>query len=91
MDDVRRLADGSIFSAKEALDEKLIDDIGYLDEAIQMIKSMAGIVDARVVQYRKTFSLSDFMNYRKTNLLKLNRTTLYELSTPQILYLWSVY
>ncbi|MCH7557069.1 MAG: signal peptide peptidase SppA [Planctomycetes bacterium] len=91
LDDVRRLADGGIFGAQEALDEKLIDEIGYLDEAIELVKTLAGIDKAQVVQYRKPFSLTDFLSYRKSSLLKIDRTTLYELGTPQILYLWSAY
>jgi len=93
-DEVRRLADGGIFGAKEAKEEKLIDDIGYLDEAIAAAKSLAKIGGARVVQYRRPFSFSDFLGARKTNLsnmLKLDRTTLYDLGTPQVLYLWSAY
>ena len=88
---VRQLADGGIYGAREALEEKLIDEIGYLDEAIDLVKSMAGIDRARVVEYRKPLSLSDFLSYRQQNLLKLDRATLYELGTPQILYLWSAY
>jgi len=91
LDDVRRLADGGIFGAQEAVEENLIDEIGYLDDAIKLAKTLAKIDKARVVEYRKPFSLSDFMSYRKTNLLKLDRATLYELSTPQILYLWNAY
>lgn len=89
--EVRRLADGGIYGAQEALDEKLIDDIGYLDEAIDLVKSLAGIENAQVVEYRKPFSFGDFLSYRKPNLLKLDRSTLYELGTPQVLYLWSAY
>jgi protease-4 len=88
---VRQLADGGIYGAREALEEKLIDEIGYLDEAIDLVKSMAGIDRARVVEYRKPLSLSDFLSYRQQNLLKLDKATLYELGTPQILYLWSAY
>jgi protease-4 len=94
LDDVRRLADGGIFGAQEAVEEELIDKIGYLDDAIERVKSLAGIdkaQKAQVVQYRKPFSLTDFLSYRKSNLLKIDRTTLYELGTPQILYLWSAY
>ena len=91
LDDVRRLADGGIFGAQEALEEKLIDEIGYLDDAIKLAKSLAGIDKAQVVQYRNPFSLTDFLSYRKSNLLKIDRNTLYELGTPQILYLWSAY
>ncbi len=89
--EVRQLADGGIFGAQEAVDEKLIDGIGYLDEAIKEVKSLAGIQSARVVEYRKPFSFADVLSIKKSNLLKLNRDTLYELATPQIMYLWSAY
>ena len=90
-DDVRRLADGGIYGAQEALEEKLIDGIGYLDESIDLIKSLAGIDKAQVVEYRKPFTFADILSYRKPNLLNLDRMKLYELGTPQILYLWSAY
>jgi len=92
LSEVRSLAeDAGIFGAKEALEEKLIDKIGYLDDAIELAKSLAGIDEAKVVQYRKPFSLTDFLSYRKSNLLKIDRSTLDELGTPQILYLWRAY
>lgn len=91
LDDVRRLADGGIFGAQEAYEEELIDEIGYLDDAIERVKSLAEIDKAQVIQYRKPFSLTDFLSYRKSNFLKIDRKTLYEFSTPQILYLWSAY
>jgi protease-4 len=89
--DVKRLADGSIYGAEEALSEKLIDEIGYIDEAIEQVKSLAGIEKAQVVEYHKPFSFVDFLSSRSRNILKINKNTLYELSTPQILYLWSLY
>jgi protease-4 len=89
--DVKRLADGSVYGAEEALSEKLIDKIGYIDEAIEQVKLLAGIEKARVVEYRKPFSFADFLSSRSSNILKINRNTLYELSTPQVLYLWSLY
>ena len=91
LDDVRRLSDGSIYGAQEALDEKLIDEIGYLDEAIEQIKTLAKIEEAQVVEYRKPFSLAGFLRLQSRSILKIDRTTLYELSTPQLLYLWSLY
>jgi len=89
--DVKRIADGSIYGAEEALSEKLIDKIGYIDEAIEQVKLLAGIEKAQVVEYRKPFSFADFLGSRSRNILKINKNTLYELSTPQILYLWSLY
>jgi len=89
--DVKRLADGSIYGAQEALDEKLIDKIGYLDEAIEEVKSLAGIEKARVIEYRKPFSFADFLGSYSKGFLKIDKTTLYELTTPQVLYLWNLY
>ena len=89
--EVKDLADGSIYGAQEALDEKLIDKIGYLDEAIEQVKTLAKIEEAQVVEYRKPFSLAGFLRLQSRNILKIDRTTLYELSTPQLLYLWSLY
>jgi len=89
--DVRRLSDGSIYWAEEALSEQLIDEIGYLDDAIENIKSIAGIEEAQVVEYRRPLSLASFLRVRSDNILNINRNTLYELNTPQILYLWNAF
>ncbi|UCC21853.1 MAG: signal peptide peptidase SppA [Planctomycetota bacterium] len=88
--DVERLADGSIYSVQEALDEKLIDEIGYLDEAIELVKSLAGVEEAMVVEYEKPFSLAGFLGAQTSNILRINKRTLYELSSPQVLYLWTL-
>jgi protease-4 len=89
---IRKLADGSIFGAQEALSEKLIDKIGYMDEAIELVKSLAGIEKAQVVEYRKPFSLASLLSYRSTgNSLKITTDSLYKFSTPQIMYLWTAH
>ncbi|MBN2456299.1 MAG: signal peptide peptidase SppA [Sedimentisphaerales bacterium] len=90
-DQVRELADGSIYGAEEALDEKLIDKIGYLDDAIETAMSLAQLETAQVIEYRKPFSLSNFLRSSAKSFLKIDRSTLYELSTPQLMYLWSLY
>ena len=90
--DVNDLArEAEIYVAQEALEEKLIDKVGYLDDAVSLVKSMAGIDKAQVVRYRRPFSFSDILMSRQASLPKLDRTTLYELGTPQVLYLWSAY
>ena len=89
--EVVRLADGSIYGAEQALEEKLIDEIGYLDDAIATAKSLAGITAAQVVEYRQPFSFRDILSAKSANTKLLSRSTLYELSTPQVLYMWSAY
>jgi protease IV len=87
--DVRRLADGSIYWADKALEEKLIDGIGYLKDAIDKTKSLAGVKKAQVVEYRKPFSIADILSAKTNMSLKIDRRTLYEISVPQALYLWT--
>ena len=89
--DVRRLADGSIYGAPKALEEKLIDEVGYLDDAIETAKSLTGLRAAQVIEYHRPFSFMDVLSAKSANTLKLNRTTLYELATPEVLYMWSAH
>jgi protease-4 len=56
---VRRLADGGVFTADDALKYGLIDHIGYLEDAIAGAKRLAGITAARVVTYQRPSSVLD--------------------------------
>ncbi len=49
--EVEKYADGRIFSASQALAHGLIDRLGYLDDAVELAKELAGIQEARVVLY----------------------------------------
>ncbi len=49
--ELKKLADGRIYTASQALDARLIDRIGYLDDVIAEIRKKAGDEDARVVTY----------------------------------------
>ncbi len=51
MERLREVADGRIYTARQALDLKLVDAIGYLDDAIEAAKGLAGVKDATVVTY----------------------------------------
>lgn len=44
-----------------------------------------------MVEYRKPFSFMDMLSVQSRSVLKLDRTTLYEFSTPQVLYMWKAY
>jgi len=51
--EVRAIADGRVHDAQEALKLKLVDKVGYLDDAIETAQSEAGIQDATVVMYTR--------------------------------------
>jgi len=91
-DQVRALADGGIYTAPQALDNGLIDQIGYLEDAIDLVKSMAGLEKARVVEFRQAFSLRSLLVEAMAGMsIRFDRTSLLELTTPEALYLWRAY
>lgn len=49
--ELEKLADGRLFTAGQALQAKLIDRIGYLDDVISAMRTKVGDADARVVTY----------------------------------------
>ncbi|MEC4687477.1 MAG: signal peptide peptidase SppA [Nitrospirota bacterium] len=56
--EVRRLADGRIFTGRQAKDVKLVDELGNLDDAIRLAADMVGIEgEPKVVEPSKPFSL----------------------------------
>ena len=58
---VRRLADGGVFTADQAKQFGLIDEIGYLDDAIKEAKSLAGLSQAQVLMYNRPLSLTQMI------------------------------
>ncbi len=70
----------------------LIDQVGYLDDAIAFIESMSNTVDSHVVEYKEPFTFKDLMGVQsKSNLLNLDRSTLHDMCTPEIMYLWRAF
>jgi len=56
---VRELADGRIFTSKQALEHGLIDEIGYERDAVNAMKKLAGVTKVHLVRYRRRFSFGD--------------------------------
>ncbi len=52
-DEVRAAADGRVYTAEQALEKKLVDRIGYLQDALQEAKALAGLPSARLVMYSR--------------------------------------
>jgi protease-4 len=51
LDELRPLADGRIYTARQALNLKLIDGVGYFDTALKQALAMARLEEAQVVAY----------------------------------------
>ena len=63
--DVQSLADGRIFTGRQAKDIKLVDELGDLDDAIRLAADLAGIEgEPKVVEPRKRFSVRELIESR---------------------------
>lgn len=63
--DVQALADGRIFTGRQAKDAKLVDELGNLEDAIQLAADLAGIEgEPKVVEPRRRFSIRELLESR---------------------------
>lgn len=52
-------ADGRILSGTDAFAEKLVDGLGYVEDAYEKARELGSAPDAQVVQYKRSISFSD--------------------------------
>jgi protease-4 len=68
VEDVRAIADGSVFLGEEAVDLGLVDEIGYLDDAVSMAGQLGGIgPNPTVVELRPEVSFIDALYSFRSN------------------------
>jgi protease IV len=92
-DQVDELADGSIYSGEMAMQVGLVDKVGYFQDAVDEAMKLANIKNATVVRLKEPLTLSEILTGAESksavSMFKIDRSTVYELSTPQLMYLWS--
>ena len=79
------LADGRIFTAQQALDHKLIDDIGYWSDAVTATQALLGVEETMIYRYETSFSWRQLLR-ASTHLNP--RAWLDTMQTPRFLYQW---
>lgn len=95
VDQIRKLADGRIYSGEQAKAIGLVDDLGYLDDAIRLARERAKLEEAKVVTYRRP---GEYRNniYSKmlgessgwSGLPSVDLLSLVRGGSPQFMYLW---
>jgi len=96
---IRQLADGRIYTADMAKTEGLIDEIGYLDDAIEQAKKSAELSEAQVVTYTRSshkthqniYSHFDPPTVGPLGFPQINASTMLGVlqgGTPQMMYMW---
>jgi protease IV len=94
MDQIKKLADGRIYTGDQAKAAGLVDDLGYLEDAIELAKKKAKLPEARVVTYQRPGEYSNNI-YSKlvapgplAGFADLDVMALARGGTPQFMYLW---
>jgi protease-4 len=61
-DEAREMADGRVYTGRQALDLGLVDRLGNLPDAIQLAAELGGIEgEPRVIEYQRTPSLMEML------------------------------
>ena len=91
--EVRALADGRIYNARQALNNHLVDSIGYLKDLVELAKKELDQPDLKVVTYSrprdyKSNYYSSMGSTPKINLINLDLGFDWNQISPQFLFLW---
>ncbi len=96
LDQVKRAADGRIYTAQQALDLGLVDRIGYLDDVIELAKTETGLREASVVLYVRPGTYKDNIYSRMpsnttqtVNIVNVDLRSLVQAGVPRFMYLWA--
>lgn len=94
MDQIKKLADGRIYTGDQAKAAGLVDEVGYLEDAIDVAKKKVGIAEARVVMYKRPGEYSNNVYSRfvtpgpLAGLADFDLMSIVRGGTPQFMYLW---
>lgn len=94
MDQIKKLADGRVYTGEQAKAAGLVDEVGYLEDAVEAAKKRAGLTEAKVVMYRRPGEYSNNVYSRVlapngfAALGQLDLLSFVRGGTPQFMYLW---
>lgn len=93
---VRKLADGRVYTAKQALDAGLIDHIGTIRATVHGLKKRIRAKRVQLVTYHRPadyrpnyYALAPTSAGGDVNLLKIDAAAMFERTTPRFMYLWT--
>lgn len=95
-EEVLNLADGSIFTGTQAVENGLVDKVGFLKDAIEEAMRLSRIGRAKVIEYQRRATMLDLL------MMKIEQHTVSKASivgglkrliderTPRFMYLWTM-
>ncbi len=86
-DEVAELATGQVYTSRQAEENGLIDEIGFLDDAIEGLSDKLGLDDPQVVTYEHPLSLLDLLGGAAQTSAEVSPLqTLLDASVPRAMY-----
>ena len=85
---VKELADGRIYSADEALELKLIDQIGYWDDTVLKTEQLLDVKNIKIYRYEQDFTFSSL--FKAMQGWNPVQSMVKEATQPKLLYQWSL-
>lgn len=82
---MKRIADGRVFTAEDALQEGMIDEIGYWDDVVRRAAEIMGVPSVSIIRYERRPDWSEWLAGMRN---PLHWSAWSEWERPRILYLW---
>jgi protease-4 len=79
-DYVRRIADGRLYTGRQALDLGLVDELGTLEDAVDRLAERSGLVDPKVIEPRRRASFRELLLGQIRGVLPVPGASLAQLS-----------
>ncbi|MCF6150041.1 MAG: signal peptide peptidase SppA [Candidatus Kuenenia sp.] len=94
IEEVKKIADGRIYTGKQAVEAGLVDKLGYLEDAIIMAKKSAGIDEATVVRYKRLYGFAELfgmlcLKLSQKNTITLDISQIPDQGVAKPMYLWN--
>ena len=94
-EEIQKIADGRIYTSQQAVKLKMIDQIGYLEDAIELAKKEAGLKEAKVItyhrphQYKENIYSSSYRGAPQTiNILNIDMNLFADRIGAKFMYMW---
>lgn len=88
-EDVKKLATGQVYTANQAKENKLIDEIGFEEDAIDSLKEKLQLSKARIVHYDHIPSFMDILGSSEANAAHEQWKSIMESTVPRAMYYFS--
>jgi len=93
-EEIRKLADGRVYTGEQALQKGLVDELGDKEDTYEITKKIAKISDAKIVQFERRHNIWDLFEMKASakpvDFAGELKSMILEKNTPRMYYLWQM-